>query len=182
MGNHRHPRVRKGPRRSQVGVARIVGGRHRPRASRKRVEIVGIVPVGRDKRMIAVADDHQIAIGDRENAIRPSIGGVEALDAIPGGIGESVVIGLFEIGLNRRIVAIVFMRRIARPVSARCENLADEQPVRGRRGRQDVDDLSGRIAAAAYLECVGERQSAISVVCSARNSNLVFGGRYTACG
>ena len=63
-GNHGNSRVRSGPVRAQVRVAWVVGRRHRAEAARERVQVIGIESRRRDERMVPVADEHEVAIGD----------------------------------------------------------------------------------------------------------------------
>ena len=74
----------------------------------------------------------------------------------PGSI-EAVVVRFLEVGLDRRVVLVVLVRRIAGPVAGRREHLAHEQAIGGRGRRQDVDDLARGIAAAPHLEAAVRR-------------------------
>src|SRR5208337_2605822 len=61
---------------------------------------------------------------------------------------EPVIIGLFEIGYVRQRVAVVLVRRIARPVAARRDDLDHQQALGLGVLRQDVADMT-RVGALA---------------------------------
>src|SRR5581483_8988397 len=65
---------------------------------------------------------------------------------------RAVVVDLLEDDLLRRIVHVVLVRRIARPVPRRGEHLDDEDPLRGKAGLDHVVDLPRRVAGAAHLD------------------------------
>jgi len=56
-----------------------------------------------------------------------------------------------QVGLVRRIVEFMLMRRETRPVASRCIHLVHHQLVRRELGTNDPDDLTGGVSAAAYL-------------------------------
>ena len=59
---------------------------------------------------------------------------------------------LFEVGLDRRIVAVVLMRRIAGPVSPWCQHFAHQQPVRRPQPPQVTPPLTARRLSAVGIE------------------------------
>ena len=81
--NHGNSRIRRGPVRAQVSIARVIGRRHRARAAGECVQVIRVKSRRRDERVIPVADEDEIAIGDSECLIRTSIGSIEALNAVP---------------------------------------------------------------------------------------------------
>ena len=152
LRDHRHAGIGRGPAGAEVRVSGIVGCRHRPEAARQRVEVVGIDTGRRDEGVVALADHHQVAVRDPQHLLLTIRERVKALDAVAAWLAEAVVVRLLQVSLDRWIVPVVLVRRIARPVARGREHLADEQPVRFSRRRQDVDDLPRGVAAASHLE------------------------------
>ena len=142
-------RIRRRPRPPEMGVVRVVGGGHRPPAAGQHVQIIGVVSVGGHERVIAAAHRDDVAVRDADRCIAPL--SIDAMEAVTVRVAVAEIVDLVEIGLARRIVDVVLVRRIAGPVAARREHLAHQQTV-GRKGRRhDVDDLAGGVAAAANL-------------------------------
>ena len=67
------------------------------------------------------------------------------------------MIDLLEHGLAGHRVDVVLVRRPARPVACRCDDLDEEEPVGREFGRDEVADVSRRMAGAADLEPDGCR-------------------------
>ena len=105
--------------------------------------------MGCDKRVIAVAHRDHVAVGHPNRGVAPP--GINAVEAVAVRIPIAEIVNLLEVDFARRVVGVVLVRRIRGPVAARREDLAHQQPVRWKRGRHDVDDLPGRVAAAADL-------------------------------
>src|SRR5262245_57612200 len=103
-----------------------------------------------NKRVIAVAHGHDVAVRDLYRFVAPA--GVHALESVAGAVAEAEVVHLVEVYLPRWIVGVVLVRRIARPVAARRVDLAQQQAIRRKLRPDDVDDLARGIAAAADLE------------------------------
>ncbi len=71
---------------------------------------------------------------------------------------EPVQVDLLEDRLGRHVVDVVLVRRPARPVAGRRQDLDDEQPVGGELGRDHVIDLTRRPARPADLHAHVTRQ------------------------
>jgi hypothetical protein len=133
-------------------VVGIVG--HGPRAHRPGhdVEVVdGVAGRGRD-RVVAARDQHDVAVAHGQRLVERAVGGVHALEREPLRRADAVVVGLLEEGLLGHRVAVVLVRRVARPVPGRREHLADEQRVGRLVGHQDRADRALVRAVAAGLD------------------------------
>ncbi len=62
---------------------------------------------------------------------------------------DSVVINLIKINFRRRIVYVVLVRRVTRPISTGRINFNDHKPIRRERRRDHVNDLPRRVSSAA---------------------------------
>ena len=62
------------------------------------------------------------------------------------------VVRLLEHDLTRRVILVVLVRRVARPVARRREDLDHEETLRGEVGLQEMVDLPRRVAGAAHLD------------------------------
>src|SRR5271154_3797918 len=64
-------------------------------------------------------------------------------------LADAIVINLIQIYFAGRIVHVVLVRRIARPIAAGRINFNDHQLIRWEGGRDDINDLARSISAAA---------------------------------
>ena len=110
-----------------------------------------------DERMVAFANDHEVAAADEHRLVTPAVRGVHAMEPVALRMAKAEIVDLFEIGLGRRTIGIVFVRRIARPVAGRRQHFADHEAIGGKPRRQNVDDLARCVAAAADLEAAVAR-------------------------
>src|SRR5205085_10136666 len=94
---YRNARVLFPPGAADPGVIGIVRRRHGARAAGEHVEIVDVVAVRRDHGMIALRDQDQFAVPNRERLIQPPVVRVDALDRISLGPIDLVIVNLFEI-------------------------------------------------------------------------------------
>ncbi len=73
--------------------------------------------------------EHDISVRDRHRFIKASIFGENTLEAEALRRIEAVIICLFQIGHVRKIVFVVPMGWIGRPVSLRCEYLGNKKAI-----------------------------------------------------
>ena len=74
-GRHeRDPRIRRhrGPGVADPVEVRIERAGHRPPVAGQGVEVVGVVAMGRRERVVAVGDEHDVAVADLEERVRAS--------------------------------------------------------------------------------------------------------------
>src|SRR5215203_6023355 len=112
------------------------------------IQVIEAVAVRRADRVVAPRHEHDVAVLDRHRLVERAVVGVDALDGVALGRVEAVVIGLLEERLVRQRVAVMLVRRIARPMARRRDDLDDEEAVR-RLGLGDVLDVAGVRAGAA---------------------------------
>ena len=106
------------------------------------VEVVRLVAVRHDDRVIAARHHDDVVILDRERFVERAVVGVHALEREALRRVEPVIVGFLERAFERQVVGVVLVRRIARRMPARRAHL-DDQQMRGRLGlRQDVADVA----------------------------------------
>src|SRR5215208_5267251 len=113
------------------------------------IQVIEAVAVRRADRVVAPRHEHDVAVLDRHRLVERAVVGVDALDGVALGRVEAVVIGLLEERLVRQRVAVILVRRIARPMARRRDDLDDEEAVRRLGLGQDVLDVAGVRAGAA---------------------------------
>ena len=88
-----------------------------------------------------------------------------------------MVVGLLEVRLARRIVDVVLVRRVARPVAGRGHDLGHEQRLGGRFLHQDVVDLARLAAASARLvaDAAGLEQPQLGTAARRRRADCDLG-------
>src|SRR5581483_3091352 len=120
------------------GVGWIVADAPAPHRPGHHVEIIEIVAVRRAHGMVPARHQHDISVLHTDRLIDAAVIGVDALEREALRRVETVVVRLLELSLRRRHIGVVLVRRVARPVSSRGDDLHDEQPL-GRLGlRQHV--------------------------------------------
>src|SRR6266540_2716298 len=132
-------------------VHRIVLEMPFARRSRHHVEVIRIVAIGHDDRMIAARHHHDVVILDCERLVEQAIVGVHALEREALRRVDAVVIGFFQRAFDRKIVGVVLVRRVRGRMSARREYLHDQQVIRRFAFRQNVA-YEARIRAGAARE------------------------------
>ena len=147
--SQRHPGVRLRPG-TKRRIARIVAGGHRSASAGQHIQVVRVIPMRCNKWVISTSNQHDVPMLHGDGLVRIAI--VKPLKSVRIRVGEPVVVNLLEFDLTRRFVDVVLVRGIARPVARWREDLAQHQPVGGKRWWHDVDDLTGRVAATADLE------------------------------
>jgi hypothetical protein len=96
-----------------VCIARIIAGRHGTRAASKHIEVIHVISMCGDDWMVAISDEHQIAIDESQGVVARSRGVVQALECISFGFADPVVVGFVEVHLEGRIVDVMLVGRIA---------------------------------------------------------------------
>ena len=94
--------------------------------ARHRPEVIQPVARRRRHRVVAVGQQHRIAVLDRVGR-GLAVGRVQHLLAEALRRRDAVVVDLFEHRLA--VAAVVLVRRVAAPVARRIERLADHQPL-----------------------------------------------------
>src|ERR1700730_18850172 len=86
--------------------------------TRKKIQVVHVISRTGYDRVIAAADEDCIAVPDFKGLLACMLAGIEMLEGETFPLTDSVIIDLIQIGLSRRIVHVVLVRGITRPVSA----------------------------------------------------------------
>src|SRR5439155_1279139 len=81
-------------------VPRIVRRGHRSARAGEDVEVVRVVAVRGDERVIPFADDDEIAVAHRHRVVVPPIRRVDAVEAVAVRMAKAEVVDLFEIGFD----------------------------------------------------------------------------------
>src|ERR1051325_10763543 len=127
LTNQGRPGFLVAPGAPDPGVLRVVGRGHRTKRTGKGVQIIDVVAVGSDDRVISLGDENEVAIPHDHSFIDPPVRGVHPLNRVAFRAIDAVVVDLFEIDLAWRIPNVVLVGRITGPVAARRIDLADEQ-------------------------------------------------------
>src|SRR2546430_2275766 len=91
-------------------VHRIVLEMPFARRSRHHVEVIRIVTVGHDDRVVAARHHHDVVILDRKRLVERAIVGVHALEREALRRIEAMVVGFFQKAFDRQIVGVVLVR------------------------------------------------------------------------
>src|SRR5215208_5449789 len=93
------------------------------------VEVVEVVARRRRDYVVTLRYEHGIAIVERKRLVELAVLGVDPLqrEALVG--FDLVVVGLLEVPLARRVICVVFVGRVARPVAVRGQNLDHQEPL-----------------------------------------------------
>ena len=119
LGAHeRQPRVHFFPGFTNPFVTRILRIGKGPPATGDEVQVVDIVARTGDDRMITVANQDHVTVACRYDKVATLIGRIQALMRERRRVIGAVVIDFVEVGFVGRMVHIVFVRRVARPVAA----------------------------------------------------------------
>jgi hypothetical protein len=128
-------------------MLRIFCRRQRAGRTRKKIQVVHVVTRTGDDRMIAATDEDRITVPDFQGLLAGILAGIEMLEGETFPLTDPVIVDLIQIGLRGRIVYVVLVRRITRPVAARRVDLNCHQLIRRKIGRDDIDDLARHISA-----------------------------------
>src|SRR5256885_10037064 len=107
-------------------------GRDQPAApwTRHHVQVVEVVAGTRGHGVIAARDKYDVAVADLDRFVQGAVVGVDELNCETLGSREPVVVRLLEVGLTRRVVGVVLVRRGARSIAPRGPELGDPQRLR----------------------------------------------------
>src|SRR6195256_6528139 len=99
-----------------------VGG-HQPAPARTRhhVEVVEVVAGAGGDRMVAARDQDDVSVAHLDRLVQQVVVGVDELHGEPFRPRHAVVVRLLEVGLSWRVVSVVLVGWIARPVACRGE-------------------------------------------------------------
>jgi hypothetical protein len=109
--------------------------------------------------VVAARHEHDVAVGDRDRLVERAVRGVDPLEGEAARVAQAVVVGLLEQRLVGRRVAVVLVRRIARPVTGGGDHLGDEQRLGLLGLHQDVRDPPLLAAGAAGEQLRGVEQA-----------------------
>src|SRR6266852_6972742 len=123
-------------------MLRIFRDRHGPRSSGQEVQVVDIVPWTSHHRVVSLSYQHGISITNFQSQISRGSRIIEVLKSKAPRISDSVVVNFIQINFGWRVVDIMFMRGIARPVSARSIDLHHNQTVCWKIGTDNIDNLA----------------------------------------
>jgi hypothetical protein len=96
--------------------------------------------------VIPTVNKDNIAVPGFNDALASVFSAVEMLKCKPLGVSHSEVVDLVQVDFRGRIVCVVFVRRIARPVPAGSVNLDYHEFVSREDWRDDVHDLAGGVS------------------------------------
>src|SRR5215510_87996 len=134
------------PGLSNPGVRRVIRSSHGARAACQRVQVINVVSVSRYNGVITFGYEHKLTVTHGQCCVDPAVGRVNFLNGIAIRMAYFVVVNLLQIDFIRRVVDVVFVRRIAGPVAAWSVDLDYEQSLSGKLRRQDMVDLPGGIS------------------------------------
>src|SRR5205807_9191676 len=120
---------------------------HRPRHD---VQVIELEAVRSADRVVAAWHQNDVAILDAEGLVQRPIVRVDALESEARRGRKAVIVDLLELGLPD-LLAVVLVRRVARPVASRCEHLDDQESLGRRARRQYVANVAGVGARAPHL-------------------------------
>src|SRR5918995_492188 len=103
---------------------------HLPLAHRSRhyVQVVEVVAWRRGDGVVASGHKHGVVVPDSQRLVERAVLRVDLLDGEALYRLDLVVVGLFQVTLVREGVLVVLVRRVARPVPVRCDDLNHQQP------------------------------------------------------
>ena len=96
-----------------------------PLGTRHHVEVIGFVSVRDHDRMVSSRNQHDVAILHRHGLIQIARVTVDALKDKALRRIDAMIVGFFELALKGNVVDVVFVRRIARGVSAGSSDLRE---------------------------------------------------------
>src|SRR3981081_2486413 len=111
----------------QEGMVRRHGEFPLPHRTRHHIEIVKIEAMRRADRVIAFWYQHHAAVRHRHSLVERTVVGIDALKGKTRSACQAMIVTFFEIGLARRIVGIVLVWRITRPMAAWGDDFDDQQ-------------------------------------------------------
>src|SRR5215213_1426529 len=116
------------------------------------VEVVEVVARRRSDHVVTLRHQHHIPVVERQGLVERAVFGIDPLQRETLLRPEPVIVGLLKVPLARGIVLVVLVRRIARPVAVRGQDLDHQKPLRRSVLHQDRTYLSLHVASAAYLD------------------------------
>ena len=120
----------------------VLGDRHRAGRSCEEIQVVDVVPRSSDNGVVAAADEDCIPVSGFHGSLGCMLARIKMLKSEGLGLVHAVVIDLVEIDFPWRVVHVMLMGRVTRPVSARGVYLDHDEFV-SREGRwDDIDDLT----------------------------------------
>ena len=100
-----------------------------------------------NNRMVPTADQNRIPVTCLDGLTRCILVRIEILKSETVRPRDPVIIDLIQVHLVRRVVSVMLVRRVARPVPARRLDLKRDQLVCRKRRRQHINNLSRNVSA-----------------------------------
>jgi hypothetical protein len=107
------------------------------------VEVIGLVAVRDDDRMVSTRHKDDITISDGHRLVKVTRVAVDALEDKALRRIDAMIVGFLQLALYGDIVDVMFVRRIARGVSAWSPDLHDEDRLGGLILGQDIANVAG---------------------------------------
>jgi hypothetical protein len=103
--------------------------------------------------VVTLGNQHDVVVGDRHSLIKAAVLGIDPLEAEPAARRQAVIMGLLKIGDPRKVVLVMAVGRVGRPMASGSEDLGDKKAV-GHIAplHRDVVDVAQVGAFAARLE------------------------------
>src|SRR5918994_6118714 len=137
------------------------------------VEVVQVVAWRRRDHVVTLRHEHHIAVMERQGLVERAVFGIDSLQREAFVWTDLMVVRLLQVSLVRWVIPVVFVRRVARPVAVRGQDLAHKKPLRRSVLHQDRTYLPLHVASAAYLDLdiLGPDQHRIRSPLGRRRSN-----------
>ena len=149
--DERQAGIRGIPRGAQPSVMRIFSNRKCARRASQTIQIVHVITRPGDYGVVSTVYQNCVPVVRLQDLLAQSVSGIQLLQREAFRLLDSIVVNFIEIDLQRGIVDLVLVRRIAGPVAAGSINLNYHQFIRWKSGWHDVYDLPGGISAAAQI-------------------------------
>ena len=99
-------------------MLRVVGDCHRARGAGEEIQVVDVIPWPRNHSVVAAVYQDDIVIPSFHGTLAGRLSRIEMLESKAAGPGNPVIVDFVQIRLFGWIVCVVFVRRIAGPVSS----------------------------------------------------------------
>jgi len=119
-------------------VGRVKFDEHLPSFASENPKVINGVSRRGGNWMVAARNDNSVAVLDDDCFVQLAVVSVNHLDCETRRREDAEVVNLFHLRLKRRVLFLVFVGRIRRPVARRISGLTDKQAA-GREGR--VNDV-----------------------------------------
>jgi len=141
------------PRGANPNMLWILRHRQRTRRSRQKIQVIHVIAGSGNHRVESAMHQDCVTISRLQHLIAAVFSGIQMLNREAFRLLNSVVIDFIQINFARRIVHVMLVRRIARPVPSRRINLNYHELISRKRRSDNVYDLARSVPAtpqAAY--------------------------------